>query len=118
MTTFELVETAEAASVDTSKHVNYKLGMIWGVDEGRQEFGFLSGRDQWMTRDFVGYGTVDGLAVSTDLSGGEPRIVVSAGTAVNPQGQLIRVPCAQCAFLNKWLADAANQDIIDSQLHS
>jgi hypothetical protein len=94
-----------AAAQDPTKHVNYALGMVLGVDDLTQEFAYLSQRDQWMVRDLDGYGTVWGLALSIRDNGlpRGPEIVVSPGVAVNPRGQLIRVAPAQCAALNEWL---------------
>src|SRR2546425_12306757 len=93
------------AAPDPAKHVNYNLGMVLGVDDFTQEFAYLSGRDQWLARDLLGYGTVSGLDVTlrTDARGQE--VFVAPGVAVNPRGQLIRVKLAQCAYLQPWLAD-------------
>lgn len=96
--------------VDPTKHVNYTYGMVLGVDDFTQEFAYHSERDQWMTRDIDGYGTVSGLAVTVaENANGEQEVIVSAGTAVNPRGQLICVPAAQCAVIDKWLAVEANR---------
>jgi len=96
--------TPLAAPPDPAKHVNYAQGMVLGVDDFTQEFAYLSGRDQWLTRELLGYGTVCGLSVSVEKDGAKgPRVAVSAGTAVSPQGQLITVPNAQCAAVDDWL---------------
>lgn len=94
--------TAEA---DPRKHVNYVLGMVLGVDDFNQEFGYLAGRDQLAARELAGYGVVRGLRVSTvnDATKG-PEIVVSAGTAVTPEGRFVKVPLSQCVVLNEWIA--------------
>lgn len=108
MSTFIQDSTAQQCKrPDPGKHVNYTQGMILGVDEFVQEFAYLSNRDQWMARDLLGYGTVSGLAVSMD--GKNQRVQVSAGSAVSPRGQMIRVPRAQCAGLNDWLAMEEHQ---------
>src|SRR5436305_10550498 len=91
------------APPDPTKHVNYTLGMVLGVDDFTQEFAYLTGRDQWLARELLGYGTVCGLCVSIEIDSNGPRVVVAPGTAVSPQGQLIRVNPAQCAYLNRWL---------------
>lgn len=104
------------AAPDPSKHVNYTLGMLLGVDDFNQEFAYLSGRDQWMARDLVGYGTVCGLRVSLDSTTNGPRVSVSSGTALSPLGQLICVRPAQCAVLNDWLN--ANQQAVQNALLS
>lgn len=106
-----------AASQDPTKHVNYELGMVLGVDDLNQEFAYHSQRDQWTARDLLGYGTVSGLQV-TIRDGGPPRgpeVVVSSGAAVNPRGQLIRVAPAQCASLNQWMG-ARTDEIVQRRL--
>ncbi|HYN84770.1 MAG TPA: hypothetical protein VER32_05935 [Pyrinomonadaceae bacterium] len=102
---------------DPSKHVNFTFGMVLGVDDLKQEFAYLAGRDQWLARDLLGYGTAAGLGVSTDYDNqpqGTVEVVVGPGTAVSPQGQLIRVGSTQCADLNGWLARAENRARADS----
>src|SRR5215471_12463192 len=89
-----------AASLDPTKHVNYTLGMVLGVDDFTQEFAYLSGRDQELARTLGGYGTVSGLHVSIE----PPQVVVSPGVAISPSGKVIRVTPSQCADINKWLA--------------
>jgi hypothetical protein len=98
------VATPCAAPPDPTKHVNYTHGMVLGVDDFTQEFAYLSGRDQWLARDLIGYGTVCGLHVSRETDARGLRVVVTPGVALNPRGQLIRVTSAQCAYLNDWLA--------------
>jgi hypothetical protein len=103
----QLPATSDTVQPDPSKHVNYTLGMLLGVDDLNQEFAYLSGRDQWLARDAVGYGTLCGLKVSQDKTAQGPRLSVSAGTALSPRGELICMRPAQCAMLNDWLK--ANQ---------
>jgi hypothetical protein len=92
------------ASSDPTKHVRYTLGMILGADDFDQEFAWLSGRDRWLARDALGYGTVNGLRVTMRQGPGiEPEIQVSSGTAITPRGDLVRVAPAQCAPLDDWL---------------
>ncbi|HEY0069629.1 MAG TPA: hypothetical protein VGE04_06650, partial [Chloroflexia bacterium] len=89
---------------DPFQHVNYTMGMVMGVDEFRQQFAYHDGRDQWQTRAVIGYGTVCGLRLTVETGGSAgPQIVVEPGTAINPRGQMIRVPKAMCASLNEWL---------------
>ena len=86
------------AEPNPAKHVNFNVGMVLGVDDFTQEFAYLSGRDQWLARDLIGYGTVRGLNVRMEVDAIKgPRVVVEPGVAVNPRGQLICVPAAQCA---------------------
>src|SRR3954451_24600241 len=95
-----------ASEPDPTKRVNYNLGMVLGVDDFTQEFAYLTGRDQWMLRDLIGYGTARGLKVSTELDVARgPRVVVEPGVAISPSGQMICVPSAQCAYLRDWVAD-------------
>ena len=71
---------------DPAKHVNYNVGMVLGVDDFTQEFAYLSGRDQWMARDLIGYGTVRGLKVATEIDSVKgPRVIVDPGVAVSPE---------------------------------
>lgn len=109
----QFAASPDVAQPDPSKHVNYTLGMLLGVDDFQAEFAYLSGRDQWMARDLVGYGTVCGLKVSLDSSGTGPRVSVSSGTALSPRGQMICVHPAQCAYLKDWFN--ANQNQVNPQ---
>ncbi len=94
------------AKPDPTRHVNYTLGMVLGVDDFTQEFAYLSGRDQWLARDLIGFGTVNGLQV--EINGLE--IIVQPGVALSPAGQLIRVPATQCARLDQWAALDKNRN--------
>ncbi|HEX5708009.1 MAG TPA: hypothetical protein VFX96_11975, partial [Pyrinomonadaceae bacterium] len=97
---------------DPTKHVNFSFGMVLGVDDLKQEFAYLAGRDQWLARDLLGYGTAVGLKVSTDYDGesqGVVEVEVEPGAALSPRGQLIRVATTQCADLNGWLAREDNR---------
>ena len=95
-----------SAVADLSRHVNYTNGMILGADDYTQEFVYHAARDQWITREALGYGTLCGLAVDVEADGDKgPRIRVSPGSAAAPSGQLICVGREQCGSLNPWLAD-------------
>ena len=97
---------AGSAVADLSRHVNYTNGMILGADDYIQEFAYHAARDQWITRETLGYGTLSGLAVDVEADGKKgPRIRVTAGSAAAPSGQLICVGRDQCGSLNPWLAD-------------
>jgi hypothetical protein len=109
------------AAADPAKHVNYSLGMVLGVDDFTQEFAYLSGRDQWMMRDLIGYGTVRGLSVTSDVDPEKgPRVMVEPGVALSPGGQMICVPTAQCAYVKSWVADhqAETAEALGSPLDS
>jgi hypothetical protein len=95
---------ATAAAADPSRHVNFTAGMVLGVDDYRQEFAYHSARDKWIVRDFLGYGTLSGLAVSVEDDGTNgPRVRVTPGAAAAPSGQLICVGREQCGSFNAWL---------------
>jgi len=110
MSTFSNILPQQSKKPIPTKHVNFTQGMILGVDEFVQEFAYQSNRDQWMTRDLQGYGTVSGLKVATrevtdenDIKIKATWVDVSAGTAASPRGLMIRVPRGQCANLSDWL---------------
>lgn len=109
MTSNAFVATSlEAKAPDATKHVNYSLGMVLGVDDFNQEFAYLAGRDRWLARDAIGYGTLVGLRVQTEVVPSKgPRITVTSGSALTPRGQLVCVKPAQCAYLSDWIT--ANQ---------
>jgi hypothetical protein len=113
---FRSSSTQVRRAADPTKHVNYVLGMVLGVDDFNQEFAYLSERDRWLARDLLGYGTAWGLAVTTPTGDRGPEVQVSPGVALSPRGQLIRVTPAQCASLNDWLA--ANGTEVDGRLGS
>jgi hypothetical protein len=116
----QLAAAPGVATPDPTKHVNYTLGMMLGVDDFNQEFAYLSGRDQWIARDAIGYGTLCGLRLSVDTTVNGPRISVTTGTALTQGGQLICVNPAQCAYLNAWLTanEQAVENVIASPLSS
>lgn len=117
MSCFTTMSAVTAASeFDLTKHVNYTAGMILGVDDFTQEFAYLSGRDRWMTREALGYGTVSGLRVRVEADKNDYRVMIEPGVAISPRGQLICVPSAQCAYLNQWLA-AAKSEELDKWVH-
>jgi hypothetical protein len=89
---------------DPTKRVDYTQGMVLGVEDFDQEYAYLAGRDQWLARDTIGYGTLSGLRVTVEVRNGVTEAVVSPGTALTPRGLLVRVPVRQCAVLADWLA--------------
>ncbi|QLQ08110.1 MAG: hypothetical protein HZY76_20335 [Anaerolineae bacterium] len=104
-------QAVRSVEPDPFKHINYTLGMILGVDHFKQDFAYVTGHDQWQARGLLGYGTICGLQVTARPTGtqsvpGQPdawEITVTPGAALNPIGQLIRLPTAQCAKVNPWL---------------
>jgi hypothetical protein len=117
MSTFAPIALPHVAPPDPSKHVNYQLGMVLGVDDFQAEFTYVSDRARRIVRDLIGYGVVSGLHVTagaqTDDRG--PRLQVSPGGLVTPSGQLVCISPAQCAYLNEWLrANRAEIDVLAS----
>ena len=103
MSGFSTLASPGAAQPDPTKHVNYTLGMVLGVDDFTQEFAYLSNRDQLLARTLHGYGTVCGLRVTYSPNDGNPQMIVEPGMAVTPRGQFVSVPVTQCAQINAWL---------------
>ena len=109
MTSFAPSALPQVAPPDPTKHVNYSLGMVLGVDDFTQEFAYLSGHDNRVVRDLIGYGVVAGLHVTVDVDAERgPRVQVAPGEAVTPSGRLVCVSPAQCAYLNDWLSANLN----------
>ncbi len=113
MTAFSTV-TPTPAPLNPSKHVNYTLGMVLGVDDFQQEFVYHAARDQWAARDLIGAGTVRGLDVTVQPASGTTELVVQPGVALTPHGQIVRVPSAQCAVLDDWVKN--NQTTVATSL--
>ncbi len=110
---------ADACGPDPRKHVRYTLGMILGADDFDQEFAWLSGRDRWLAREALGYGTLAGLAVTMRQGAGiEPEVVVGPGSALTPGGELVRVAPLQCAQLNAWLQHASRQAAVAAHVEA
>jgi hypothetical protein len=113
----EVATALDTALFDATQHVNYAKGMVLGVDDFRQEFAYLSGRDQWLVRDAIGYGTASGLRVFFENDGTDgPRLRVTAGSAFVPSGQHVCVGADQCAIINRWLAKPANAAMVTRML--
>jgi hypothetical protein len=103
MSTFAPTALPRVAPSDPSKHVNYSLGMVLGVDDFKQEHTHVIGRTERVVRDVIGYGVVYGLRVTVDVGERGARVQVSPGEGVVPSGRLVCVSPAQCAYLNDWL---------------
>lgn len=95
--------------LDPHKRVNYRLGLVLGEDEFRQDQFHHRDRDHHATRALHGYGTVSGLGVSFDDATG--RLYVQPGLAVDPAGRLICVPVKYCALLSAWVQEHATEDL-------
>jgi hypothetical protein len=113
MSSFAPSPLPQVAPPDPTKHVNYSLGMVLGVDDFTQEFAYLSGHGNRIVRDLIGYGVTAGLRVSIDVDPTRgPRVQVAPGEAVTPSGRLLCVSPSQCAYLNDWLQ--ANRDTVEA----
>lgn len=114
-------DAVQAQAADPTRHVNYVRGLVLDVDDFTQEFAYLAGRDQWLVRDMLGYGTLRGLQVTLADSGGLPddelkwKVSVGRGTAADPCGRLVCVGGDQCGYVNKWLAQ--NGDAVAAWLN-
>ncbi len=95
--------------LDPHKRVNYRLGLVLGEDEFRQDQFHHRERDHHATRALHGYGTVSGLGVSFDDVTG--RLHVQPGLAVDPAGRLICVPVEYCASLAAWVQEHAAEEL-------
>ncbi len=95
-------------TLDPYMRVCYSRGLVLGVDEFVQEELYFLEQSRWHHRGLHGYGTVCGLNVAVRDTAAGPEVIVGGGMAVDPQGRRIRVPEAQCALLNDWLARHAD----------
>jgi hypothetical protein len=89
---------------------------VLGVDDFTQEFSYLSGRDQWIVAELLGYGTTSGLAIRLEDTPDGPRVHVSPGAAAVPSGKLVCIPRDQCGVINKWLAKPENAQKVNAHL--
>ena len=94
---------SQVVNLDPYKRVHYSEGLVLGVDELVQEELYLLTRHRLHQRSLHGYGTVCGLEVTVRDTPDGPEVVVGPGLAVNPRGEDIRVPRAQCGSLDEWL---------------
>ncbi|MGY1776790.1 hypothetical protein ACI8AV_13095 [Geodermatophilus sp. SYSU D00804] len=113
MTGFAPAGTSVTAP-DPRKRVNYRLGLVLGEDEFRQDQVHHRERDHQGIRALHGYGTVSGLAVSYDETTG--RLHVQPGLAVDPAGRVICVPAEYCASLEAWLQESTAGDGVSGGL--
>lgn len=101
--------------LESHKRVRHFTGLVMGEDEFQQDQLYFMNRDERHQRALHGYGVVSGLGVQlrTDDATGNLQVVVAAGMAVNPRGESICVPQAQCGDLNLWLENHRD-DLIGS----
>src|SRR5215216_1581230 len=80
------------------KRRKYTYGMVLSAEDFEQEFAYFSDRMRWLNRMVLGYGTVEGLEV-TSSEDTATSILVNAGMAIDPQGNEILLPSAvECPF--------------------
>src|SRR5438270_736167 len=86
--------------------VNYEYGLVLGVDEFRQEDYYLLEKGYLHNRALHGYGTVDGLSVTTGQPADAPleiMVTVEPGMGIDQWGRPFVVRTPQCARLGAWL---------------
>lgn len=101
-----MTDGATAVRPDPSKRVDYRLGLVLGEDEFRQDQLHLRSRDDRHQRALHGSGTVAGLGVAWTDDG---QIEVSPGLAIDAFGRTVCVPAVQCCVLDEWLAARTDQ---------
>jgi hypothetical protein len=92
--------TEHSGVLDPGRRVNYRLGLVLGETEFRQDEDHHRERTHQHHRALHGYGTVCGLAVRWTDDG---QIAVEPGLAIDPAGRLICVPRTNCAVVDEWL---------------
>jgi hypothetical protein len=97
--------SANKASLDPKKRLNYEFGMVLGVNDFRQEQEHHEWKHRLNNKWLHGYGTVYGLQVSAANvpSNDDVEIRISPGYAITPQGNGVSVEYVQCGQLNQWL---------------
>jgi len=80
--------------------------MVMGVDDFRQEQTHFEWKNSLSNLLLHGYGTVCGLAVTTEQTedGNDVLVRIAKGYGVSPQGHWIWVDREQCAQLGAWIA--------------
>jgi hypothetical protein len=79
--------------ISLRKRQNYAYGLVLGVEDFKQEQSYFIDRIKLLNRMLVGYGTVAGLKVSSSEDVAQ-SILVTAGMAIDPQGNEIMLPSA------------------------
>lgn len=88
--------------LDPLKRVNYTFGLVLGVEEFLQEDLYFLAKHHVENRLLHGYGTVCGLDVVRQTTP-VMEVQVTAGWAITPRGQEIRVPQLMCLQVNDWI---------------
>lgn len=100
--------------LELHKRVLYSHGLVLGVGELKTEQNFLLGKHSAHNRRLHGYGTGSGLRLSVQDTPDGPECRVEPGWGVDPQGHDICVHETQCAKLNQWLAQLAQDGDLSS----
>jgi|GEM_PF-1268115 len=94
-------------ALSPDQRVNYEFGLVLGVNEFRQEQGYLLDKNYLHNRALHGYGTVYGLHVTAArpaANTSEVLITVDKGMGIDQYGRGFLLREAQCAYLGAWLA--------------
>jgi hypothetical protein len=111
---------ASPNALELHKRVLYSHGLVLGVGELKTEQSFLLGKHYAHNRRLHGYGTGSGLKLVIKEPPDVPEcvVVVEPGWAVDAQGHDICVQETQCAKLNQWLAQRAQDGDLSSPFDS
>lgn len=112
--------TTPLDTLDPRERPLFNPGMVLGAEDLQQEWTWLDGRDRWLAREAIGYGTLRGLKVELlrpsrdedEAHGGGSgvnEIRVGPGVALDPAGRLVCVPETQHVVLEDWLTAAATR---------
>jgi hypothetical protein len=104
--------------LELHKRVLYSHGLVLGVGELKTEQNFLLGKHCAHNRRLHGYGTGSGLRLAIRDTPDGPECLVEPGWAVDPHGHDICVHETQCAKLNQWLAQLAQDGGLSSPFDS
>lgn len=99
----------DLGDLHSNERLNYVLGQVLGVKDFQQEQAYFLHKSQVQNSTLHGYGTVWGLAVSTESTEGKTTIKVSPGLAIDPKGREVMVEAVQCAELDEWLESAVSK---------
>jgi hypothetical protein len=92
-------------SSDCLQRVNYKFGLVLGVDEFVDEQCYFLEKEYQHNRSLHGYGTVSGLLVSVGERAEDIELQVERGMGIDQYGRVFIVRNTQCASLLSWLQD-------------
>ncbi|MAS32883.1 MAG: hypothetical protein CL610_02675 [Anaerolineaceae bacterium] len=94
--------------------VNYEFGLVLGVDEFRQEQMYFLHKDYLHNRALHGYGTVSGLRMTLEPSGGsDVKVNVFTGIGIDQCGRVFVVRNDQCAYMRAWFERQRNNEAAD-----